>query len=99
MNRIEIPIAVNDRTAPVKSGDTRTTGDAGFGHALERAVDSVSRTQAEADASVEALATGRENNIHTTMIAVEKADLSFQLLIQVRNKIITAYETIMRMQV
>jgi len=38
-------------------------------------------------------------DIHNTMIAVEKADLSFQLMMQIRNKIISAYEEIMRIQV
>jgi len=38
-------------------------------------------------------------DIHNTMIAIEKADLTFQLMMQVRNKIISAYEEIMRMQV
>jgi flagellar hook-basal body complex protein FliE len=38
-------------------------------------------------------------DIHNTMIAIEKADLSFQMMMQIRNKIINAYEEIMRMQV
>jgi len=38
-------------------------------------------------------------DIHTTMIAVEKADMTFQLMMQIRNKITSAYEEIMRMQV
>jgi flagellar hook-basal body complex protein FliE len=44
------------------------------------------------------LAAGKQKDIHQTMIALEKADVAFQLLMQVRNKIIAAYETIMRMQ-
>ena len=44
------------------------------------------------------LAAGKQKDIHATMIALEKADVAFQLLMQVRNKIISAYETVMRMQ-
>jgi flagellar hook-basal body complex protein FliE len=43
--------------------------------------------------------TGEETDIHKTMIKMEKAEISFQLMMAVRNKIITAYETIMRMQI
>jgi flagellar hook-basal body complex protein FliE len=45
------------------------------------------------------LATGKSNNIHETMIAAEKADLSLRLMVQVRNKIIEAYQEVMKMQV
>jgi flagellar hook-basal body complex protein FliE len=45
------------------------------------------------------LAKMETQDIHNTMIAIEKADLTFQLMMQVRNKIISAYEDIMRMQV
>ena len=44
------------------------------------------------------LASGKQKDIHETMIEMEKADVAFQLLMQVRNKVIAAYETIMRMQ-
>ena len=53
----------------------------------------------DADREVEKLAKMETQDIHNTMIAIEKADLSFQLMMQVRNKIISAYEEIMRMQV
>jgi flagellar basal-body rod protein FlgB len=46
-----------------------------------------------------ALATGKQTNIHQTMIAAEKADVSFELLMQIRNKLVAAYDKIMRMQV
>jgi flagellar hook-basal body complex protein FliE len=48
---------------------------------------------------VEALATGQSQNIHQAMIALQQADISFQLMMQIRNKLITAYEEIQRMQI
>jgi len=55
--------------------------------------------QSEADTSIEQLVAGNTKNLHETMIALEKADISFRLMMEVRNKIIEAYHEIMRMQV
>ncbi len=52
-----------------------------------------------ASQAVEALVTGQSNNIHQTMVALQQADVSFQLMMQVRNKLVTAYEEIQRMQI
>jgi flagellar hook-basal body complex protein FliE len=75
------------------------TAGGGFGELLRSAVDNVERLENEAGQAVQAVAAGQEQDLHNTMIALEKADVSFQLLMQVRNKVIAAYETIMRMQV
>ena len=63
---------------------------------LNEAIGEVNDLRNEADRAVEELAAGEEKDIHNTMIALEKAEISFQLMMQVRNKIINAYETIMR---
>jgi flagellar hook-basal body complex protein FliE len=72
---------------------------ASFGELLKQSIDKVSRLQHEADASINDLASGKQTDIHQTMIAVEKAEVSFELLMQIRNKVIAAYENIMRTQV
>jgi len=59
----------------------------------------VGELEKEADNEVQKLAKMETQDIHNTMIAVEKADLTFQMMMQIRNKIISAYEEIMRMQV
>lgn len=74
-------------------------GDASFAGLLKEAVTQTSRLQHEADALVEQVARGQSGDLATTMIAVEKAHLSFQLMLQVRNKVVEAYQEIMRMQV
>jgi flagellar hook-basal body complex protein FliE len=53
--------------------------------------------QTQADKQVEGLLNGEGNDVHSAMIAVEKANLSFQLMMQVRNKIVDAYQEIARM--
>jgi flagellar hook-basal body complex protein FliE len=79
---------------------TKSTPDPeSFGNMLARSLNDVNRLKQEADVAVENLAAGKQKDIHATMIALEKADVAFQLLMQVRNKIISAYETVMRMQV
>ena len=71
----------------------------GFGDHLKKAVESVNAMQHEAGRLEEAVANGENVNIHQAVIAGEKAGLSFKLLMQVRNKMIDAYQEIMRMQV
>jgi len=78
---------------------TQPSGSASFGQLLQGSLDRVNRLQTEADANISDLATGKQTDIHQTMIAVEKADVSFELLMQIRNKLIAAYENIMRMPV
>jgi len=70
-----------------------------FGVMLKGAIKEVNQLQGEADASIEQLITGESKNLHETMIAMEKANISFRLMMEVRNKIIEAYQEIMRMQI
>lgn len=72
---------------------------ADFGQVLQQSIEQVNRLQVEADASINGLATGQQTDIHQTMIAVEKASVSFELLMQIRNKVISAYDNLMRTQV
>jgi len=71
----------------------------GFAEALQAAVGQVNDSQVAADRAVEKLQTGESRNLHEVMISLEKADLSMRLLTQVRNRVIEAYQEIMRMQV
>ncbi|MDE3034386.1 MAG: flagellar hook-basal body complex protein FliE [Nitrospirota bacterium] len=71
----------------------------GFVGTLKDAIAKVNEVQVEATQAVEKLATGESQNVHQTMIALQKADVSFQLMMQLRNKIVTAYEEIQRMQI
>lgn len=86
--------------------DTSTKGlekdnvsKASFGDILKNSIEKVNKLQVEADQASSELLLGKDKNIHQVMIAVEKANLSFQLMMQVRNKIISAYEEMMRIQV
>ena len=78
---------------------TAKTGGDGFGGMLSAALEDAREAKQTADAAVQDLALGKNTDLHSTMIAMEKADISFQFLMQIRNKIITAYETVMRTQI
>ena len=70
-----------------------------FADTLSESLDKVNDLQKEADKAIEDFATGKTRNIHETMIAVNKADIAFRLTMQVRNKIVEAYQEVMRTQV
>lgn len=84
---------------PSRSPSAGETGAAkSFGEFLKESLETVNRLQKEADQAVRDLALGRGQNLHQAMIAMEKAEVSFRLMMQVRNKIVAAYEEIMRTQ-
>jgi len=72
--------------------------DSGFLNVLHSAMDDMQQLQGQASTKVAGVLEGNGADVHTALIAVEKADLSFQLMMQVRNKIVSAYEEISRMQ-
>jgi flagellar hook-basal body complex protein FliE len=86
--------------ADVETAATRPAGakDSKFLETLHHALDEVDRLQNQAQGQVSSLLEGNGMDVHSAMIAVEKADLSFQLMLQVRNKIVQAYQEISRMQ-
>ena len=70
-----------------------------FSEIIKTSIADVNKLQKDSDSAVRNFVTGEESDIHKTMITMEKAGVSFQLMMAVRNKIITAYQTIMRMQI
>jgi flagellar hook-basal body complex protein FliE len=70
-----------------------------FGDVLKSSLAEVNRLQKQADAAITELAKGDKVSLHETMIAMEQADVSFKLMMEVRNKIVEAYQEIMRIQV
>lgn len=70
-----------------------------FGDTLTEAIDKVNTMQKTADKQMQAVATGEQTNISEVMIAAEKADIALKLMMSVRNKVIDAYQEVMKMQV
>jgi len=70
-----------------------------FSEILKSLINQVNELQNKADESVQELVSGETGSIHQVMIAIEEADLAFRLMMEVRNKLIEAYQEIMRMQI
>jgi flagellar hook-basal body complex protein FliE len=97
MQNIKIQNQIQPLAGPNNSiNPVQPPPSASFGKALQESLEQVNRLQLEADAKINDLATGKRTDIHQTMIAVEKASVSFELMMQIRNKVISAYDKIMR---
>ena len=73
--------------------------DDSFGSVLERFVGEVDSLQHQAEDARVKLATGEITDVHQVMMAVEEANLSMELMLEIRNKIVEAYQEVMRMPV
>ena len=82
---------------PALDSTSETTGPS-FASVLSNAVHTVDQLHDTAANQVSNLLQGGESDLNNVMIAVEKADVSFQLMMQVRNKIVSAYQDIEKMQ-
>jgi len=70
-----------------------------FSAFLENSIDQVNTAMTHGDRSIEMLHSGQAQSLHEVMIAVEEADISLRMFVQIRNKALQAYEEIMRMQI
>jgi flagellar hook-basal body complex protein FliE len=89
---------VNFAAAPIADPKPAGKGDEAFSAILSEAVSSVEKFQRNAQQSVDRFLSGEGEELHKVALATQEADLSFQLFLQVRNKIVAAYQEIMRMQ-
>ena len=89
---IRTPEMVQPMRQPGQSGAFKSMLDAAIQH-----VDANS-AQTTADKSVERFLSGDSEELHSTALAIQRAELEFDLLMQVRNKVVSAYQEIMRMQ-
>ena len=80
------------------SGAPGAEGGLAFSDLLKQALQEVNQASAQADTEARNLMTGESADMHTAMLAVQKADLSFQMMMAVRSKLIDAYREVMRMQ-
>lgn len=70
----------------------------GFGEMFKKSLEDVKAAQNESDKLTNQLVTGEVKDVHEVMIASQKASLSLQITVQVRNKVVEAYQEVMRMQ-
>ena len=84
---------------PKPAGTPDQVSGPSFKEYLTQSIGEIQRLQTEADATINKLVAGEVTNVSEAMIAIEKANTAFLTMLQVRNKIISAYEQIQRMQV
>ncbi len=78
---------------------TASSGGSAFQTMLSDTISKVESFQNNADNSVNKFLSGEGEELHKVALATQQADLSFQLFMQVRNKVVTAYNQVMQMQV
>jgi flagellar hook-basal body complex protein FliE len=98
------PITAPSLAAPLlASAGTATAGaasaGASFQNVLQSAIQNVEASNASAASAVQGYLAGGPQELHSTILAAQSAELDFEMFLQVRNKVVSAYEEIMRMQV
>jgi flagellar hook-basal body complex protein FliE len=98
------PLNLNPLSPLKPLADLGQTGSEGaaegpvFSDILKQALQEVDAAQHTAEQEVRNLMTGESTDMHTAILAVQKADVSFQMMMAVRGKLIDAYREVMRMQ-
>ncbi len=98
----EVLAQLRDMQTQLKHSSTQESplqGQTSFLEHLKSSIAEVNQQQKTADSMAIDLATGKSQNIHDTMLATTQAELSFNLMVQVRNKVLEAYQEVMRMQI
>lgn len=86
-------------TPELRPGAVAAPGGGGFRSVLEGAISSVENTRRQSAETVQKFLSGEGEELHTTVLATQRAELAFDLFLQVRNKVVSAYQEIMRMQI
>lgn len=95
MNILPVPMALQ---LPENNPNPKVQADTGFGEALNNAIDKLNQTQIQSDKAMQDFLVGDIQDIHQVTIPMQEAKLTMQLAVEVRNKIVEAYQEISRMQ-
>ena len=85
--------------SPTLANSIMGAGSSSFGEYVKNSIETLDRTQKNAEQEIGRAVTGESQDLHRTIVELQTADLTFQLALQVRNKFISAFEEVMRMQV
>jgi flagellar hook-basal body complex protein FliE len=94
ISQIQTPLIQNSSVSKANSENKAE----GFGDIFKQALQDVNAAQKESENKTAQLVTGEVNDVSEVMIAAQKASLSLELTVQVRNKVVEAYQEVMRMQ-
>lgn len=96
---IETGVGLEQAFQPARQAAQSESPAVSFSSYLGEMVSKVNAAQQASDKAVQQLATGEARGLHEVMIAMEKSSISFQFMTQVRNKVVDAYQEVMRMPV
>lgn len=94
---VSLPVTRSPRQGSINNRNTVPTKNNSFNHVFEQASDAIQNLDNELAASGIDLVMGNARDMHTAVLAAEKASLTLDLIVSVRNKAIEAYQEIMRM--
>lgn len=94
-----IPPLPPQSPAPVAPSGGGGAGPSGFGDLVSQFLQDANNQQLQVGSQIESLATGQTDNVHDVVLSVAKADLAFRLVMEIRNRLISSYQELMRMQV
>lgn len=88
------------RPAPLSPTNRQAAeGGLGFKELLQREIQEVNELQHQATTAIEDLAAGRRDDVESVILATQKADMAFRMLMQLRNKVMDAYEEVKQMRI
>jgi len=95
------PIDNTTKAVPLQQHDTSEVASVtgSFSEMVKNGIEQVNGALTEGDNAIKALHTGQAQSLHEVIIAVEQADISLRMFVQMRNKALQAYEEIMRLQI
>ena len=89
---------INPIPMPSLPGSAASTGSGDFGNILASTINNLQSLQNDAGAAAQKFMTGENEELHTVALADQQAELAFELGLQVRNKVVSAYQEVMKMQ-
>jgi flagellar hook-basal body complex protein FliE len=93
------PSSIQPIGTPIDIGGAApSTAGGAFSNILQGAIDQVEGASNNANQSVQQFLSGDGEDLHSTVLSVQRASLEFDMLMQVRNKVVSAYQEVMRMQ-
>lgn len=100
INQVLAQMRVMAAQASAQPARIDQTAGGDFGQLLRQSIDTVNETQQQAAAMKQAFETGRgDADLAEVMIAIQKSSLSFETMVQVRNKLVDAYKDVMNMPI
>jgi flagellar hook-basal body complex protein FliE len=100
INQVLAQMRVMAAQASGQPAQTQETAGGDFSQVLKQSIDTVNETQQQATAMKQAFETGQgDADLAQVMIAIQKSSLSFETMVQVRNKLVDAYKDVMNMPI